>query len=133
MGAGSEPGFLPAKAGANGGMLSGAALFAILWEALADLLGTAATATLLRRAARRAAFRCPELSRLLIVRERLEYSYSVDPAWSERQATVPLALRELLAELRPLLVEMTGQIVVRHLQQIPELSAALDVPSEEKP
>jgi len=31
------------------------------------------------------------------------------------------ALRELAGELQPLLVEMTGQIVIRHLEQILEL------------
>jgi CheY-like chemotaxis protein len=53
---------------APGGKSSGAGepstgdLFAVLWRALTDILGTAAAATLLRRAALRAGPRCPELS-----------------------------------------------------------------------
>jgi hypothetical protein len=38
------------------------------WDALAELLGTAATATLLKRAAWRAAARSPELAELAIQR-----------------------------------------------------------------
>jgi hypothetical protein len=106
---------------AAGTELSFAALFTILWEALADVLGTAATATLLRRAARRAAPRCPELNELAISREKLEYRYTLPPAWAGGVEGTPLALRELVAELRPLLVELTGPVVVRRLERIPEL------------
>ncbi len=51
-------------------------LFTILWDALADLLGTAATATLLKGAARRAAARSPELAGLVIKRDGLIYRYT---------------------------------------------------------
>ena len=101
--------------------LSGAGLFTLLWESLADVLGTAATATLLRRAARRAAPRSPELAELAIARENLEYRYTLPSVWKEREEGTLLALRELVGELRPLLVEMTGQVIVRHLERIPEL------------
>jgi hypothetical protein len=101
--------------------LSSSGLFTLLWESLADVLGTAATATLLRRAARRAAPRSPELTELAIVRDNLEYTYTLPSAWKEREEGTLLALRELVGELRPLLVEMTGQVVVRHLEKIPEL------------
>jgi hypothetical protein len=101
--------------------LSVAALFTILWDALADLLGTAATATLLKRAAQRAAARSPELAGLIIQRDGLIYRYSCPPAWNGKSEGTPLALRELAGELRPLLVEMTGQLVIQHLEQILEL------------
>lgn len=118
-----------AAASANGGRssrpadaeLSSAALFTLLWDALADLLGTAATATLLRRAARRAALCNTELAELAIVREKLEYGYRLPPAWNERTDNSQLAFRQLVGELLPLLVELTGPLVVRHLAQIPEL------------
>lgn len=97
-----------------------AALFAILWDTLADVLGTSATAALLRRAARGATGRCPELAALGIVREELEYRYTV-PA-----AVTTTALRELVVELRPLLVEMTGPIVIGHLDRVPELRVLLE-------
>jgi hypothetical protein len=98
-----------------------AALFAILWDALADLLGTAATATLLRRAAKRASSRNPELAGLSIKRDGLAFHYSCPPGWNAASSGLPPALRELVAELRPLLIEMTGQIVIQDLEQILEL------------
>lgn len=110
----------PGDDGADG-ELNGAGLFRLLWESLADVLGTAATAALLRRAARRAAPRSPELAELAIARENLEYRYTLPSAWKEREEGTVLALRELVGELRPLLVEMTGQVVVRHPEKIPEL------------
>jgi len=94
--------------------LSAAALFTILWESLSDVLGTAATATLLKRAARRAATRSPELSGLVIQREGLLYVYTVPPAWKDKSEGTPPALRELVIELRPILIELTGQVVIRH-------------------
>ena len=106
---------------AAGTGISVAALFTILWDALADLLGTAAAATLLRRAAMRALSRSPDLSGLLIKRDGLAFRYSCPPAWNGPSSGVPPALRELVAELRPLLIEMTGQIVIQHLEQILEL------------
>jgi hypothetical protein len=124
---------VPAGAG-----LSAAALFKLLWEGLADVLGTAATAVLVRRAARRAAARNPELAELAISREKLEYRFTLPRAWTERAdaaaaiATADaLALRELVGELRPLLVELTGPVVVRRLAQIPELRARGIVPADE--
>jgi len=105
--------------------VSAAILFTILWEALAGVLGTASTATLLRRAARRAVPRCPQLAELAIERENLEYRYTLPSAWKDpAEATAP-ALRELVTELRPLLIELTGQVVIRHLEQFLELRGLL--------
>ena len=106
---------------AAGPELSVAALFTILWDALADLLGTAATATLLRRAAKRAVARSPELADLVIKRDGLIYRYACPPVWNDKSEGTSLALRELVGELQPLLIEMTGQIVIQHLEQILEL------------
>ncbi len=113
--------------------LSVAALFTILWDALADLLGTAATATLLKRAARRAVTRSPEVAGLVIERDGLIYRYTCPPAWNDMSEGTPHAFRELVGELRPLLVEMTGQIVIQHLEQILELrERGLFAPQEER-
>ncbi len=109
--------------GASSADVSAAALFALLWDALADVLGTAATAALVRRAARAARARCPELDALVIVREGLEYRFTVPAAWNGRNGSSAAALRELAGELRPLLIAMTGSVVVRHLERIPELRA----------
>ena len=101
--------------------LSAANIFDILWRALADILGTAAAATLLRRAALRALPRWPDLAALSIRRERLEYVYTVPSAWNDLAPEAPQALRELARELWTLLLELTGSVVVNRLGQIPEL------------
>ena len=97
------------------------AVFAMLWDALANLIGTAATATLVRRAAQRAVLRCPELGELIIVRTELDYTYTPPPAWKEGQGAATPALRELSTELQTLLIDSTGPIAVKHLERIPEL------------
>lgn len=116
----------------GGGGLPVCTLFTILWDALADLLGTAATATLLKRAARRAAGRSPELGDLIIERQGLAYGYRCPSAWSHASAGTPFALRELIGELRPLLIEMTGQLVIRHLEEILELRERGLIASQEE-
>src|ERR1051325_10337245 len=63
------------------GKLSIADLFTLVWDALADVLGTATTAAVLRRAARRAAPRCAELTELSISREKLEYRCTLPSRW----------------------------------------------------
>ena len=111
--------------------LSTSDLFTILWLALADVLGTAAAATLLRRAAQRACSRSPELRTLAITRENLEYRYTVPSVW---KAPAPLALSglcELVRELWTLLVDLTGSVVVNRLAQIPELRERGIVPPKE--
>ena len=114
-----------------GAELSVSALFTILWNALTDLLGSTATATLLKRTARRAAARSPELAELAIQRDGLDYSYICPSGWGSKSGGTPPALRDLIVELRPLLIEMTGQLVIRHLEQIRELRELLLAPQEE--
>jgi hypothetical protein len=104
--------------------LSGTLLFGILWDALADLLGTSATAVLLRRAARRAAATAKELDALAIERVDEEFGYVVPQSFNEA-AGPPVALRTLAAQLLPLLREATGEVAVRHLERIPQLRRCL--------
>jgi hypothetical protein len=103
--------------------LSAGDLFTILWTALADVLGTAAAATLLRRAAQRAVPHWPELAGLAITRERLEYRYSLPVTWRDPSVDPPRALCELARELCALLVDLTGPVIVNRLAQIPELGS----------
>jgi hypothetical protein len=108
------------------------ALFTTLWDALADLLGTAATATLLRRAARRAQARSPELAELAIHREGLTYSYTCPPSWSGSSIGAPPALGELIGELRPLLIAMSGQVIIQALEQVLELRELVVLAGQEE-
>jgi hypothetical protein len=107
--------------GVPGADPSAADLFTSLWFGLADILGTAAAATLLRRAAQRAVPRCPELAELVITRESLEYRYTVPSAWNDSTAAPLPALRELTRELWTFLIDLTGSVVVNRLAQIQAL------------
>ena len=111
----------PPNGSARVAELTASDLFTLLWQTLADMLGTAATATLLRRAAQRAAVAWPELAALSITRGALEYEYQVPGAWSEPAPKPPQALCELVRELWPLLLELTGSVVVNRLSQVAEL------------
>jgi hypothetical protein len=119
-------------AGGAAAALSAAELFNVLWEALADILGTATAATLLRRAAQRAARRFPELAALSIARESLEYRYVVPPAWKDTAPDPPEPLCELARELWALLVDLTGSVVVNRLALVPELRDRGIVPRREE-
>jgi hypothetical protein len=104
--------------------IAAAALFEIVWQTLADVLGTAAVAAIVRRAVGRAAADCPELVDLVVLRQDLDYRYTLPLAWSQKVAYRPRALRLLVAEIGRLLVELTGTVVIRRLEEIPELRAS---------
>jgi hypothetical protein len=113
--------------------LSVAELFGTLWLELADILGTAAAATLLRRAAQRAASRWPELAELEITRESLEYQYTLPSSWHDAGSAPPGALAALACELWPLLVDLTGTVVVQRLSQLAGLRERGIIPLAEAP
>lgn len=96
--------------------------FQLLWDHLSDLIGTSATATLVRRAAKHALPRAPGLSRLEIKRPTFEYEVLVPATWRDDGSD---DLKSLVRTLQPLLVELTGPIVVQRLRSIPELAAML--------
>jgi hypothetical protein len=99
---------------------SPADLFALLWDSLADVLGTAATAVLLRRALKRATGEGMSLGDVVIERDELEYSYQIPPAWQGAQHAQGLAvMRVITSTLRPLLAELTGTVVLRRLDSVP--------------
>lgn len=120
-----------ANDGSSTAALSGADLFATLWHALADILGTAAAATLLRRSTQQAAATFPELSEREITRVTLEYQYKVPAVWSETAAEPPEGLFLLVAELWTLLQELTGSVVINHLTQVAELRECGLIPPRE--
>jgi hypothetical protein len=94
------------------------ALFDLLWDTVADLLGPAATATMLRRAAARH----PALAGLRIRQEDLAYRYDLPASWQrECEGESLAALQTLPQELQGLLIEMTGPVVVGRLARVAAL------------
>lgn len=107
-------------------------LLDVLWNTMADILGTAATATLLRRAAKRGVPRCAGLSPLNIRQDGLIYCYVVPDTWDLRTDPAAIgALCVLAQELRPLLLEMTGLVVLRRLARVTALHRIGFTPLEE--
>jgi hypothetical protein len=99
---------------------SAAELFDLLREALADVLGTAASVTLLRRAIKRTASRIPSAAQVCVVRDGLDYKSRFPDTWNQPGNEEALgALRVVAGELRLLLIELTGPVVVRRLARLP--------------
>lgn len=103
-----------------------AELFQRLWGEVADLVGTAATAALLRRALKHASARQPELAVVVLRREGLEYAWGFPSAWHDPERRDALEALKLLVndELHPLFRELTGPVIARRLAQSPELVEA---------
>jgi hypothetical protein len=111
-----------------------AKLFDLLWESLADVLGTAATATLLRRAIKRAASQNSWPEPITVTRNGLDYEYHLPETWKQPgHEEAIIALRVVATELRVLLVELTGQVVVRRLAALAPLrEVGIDFSEEAK-
>jgi hypothetical protein len=101
-----------------------AEVFGIVWETLADILGTAAVAAIVRRATKRALPESPELAELVVLHEELAYRCVLPASWSRPVNPAPVALLDLANQIGRLLVDLTGTVVVRQLEQVPELMAA---------
>jgi len=98
---------------------SAAELFDLLWESLADILGTAATATLVRRALKQVASQTSWSEPVIVTRNGLEYEYRLPETWKQPGNEEAFgALRVVAAELRVLLVELTGAVVVARLGRL---------------
>jgi hypothetical protein len=106
-----------------------AAILEAVWESIAEILGTAATATLIRRAAERGASRTPNLRNIEISRNNLVRYYRVPDSWRDpREPNAAEEVETLLSELRPILIKLTGQVVVRRID-----AATAELGSEEPP
>lgn len=102
---------------------SAAHAFDLIWVTLTGVLGTAATATMFRRAVKNAARKHPDrLHGLAIVRDGMDYRYVLPEAWRTETPECVDAIRYLVRhELCPLLEELTGPVVIRLLERHPEL------------
>jgi hypothetical protein len=116
---------VPSSPPAETSSLTPADLFGLIWTSLTDTLGTAAAATLVRRATKQVMQTTPDLPSVIINRDTVTYAYEVPAIW--RRPADPRALASLQAlatELGRLLVELTGVIVVRQLERIEPLRNA---------
>src|SRR5437899_10472845 len=77
MGPSRVPDSEPSSEDDAGAAMRGAALFKLIWDSVADVLGTTAAATLLRRAEQRAVPRSPELGEFAILRTAAGYTYTL--------------------------------------------------------
>jgi hypothetical protein len=93
-------------------------LFGLLWRSLSDLLGSATTATLLRRSKNAVARRVTAAGQLVIDRDALEYRYTLPPSWSQPTGDGIEVICALVDELRPLLMELTGATILDQLDRI---------------
>lgn len=101
------------------------ALFLIVWETLVRVLGATATATLVRRSARIAAAARPDaagLRALDAVRDEMRHRFVMPDSWHDDGGTHHAELRLWVRHgLQPLLVELTGPVLVRLLAREPAL------------
>src|SRR6266853_929369 len=107
-------------------------IFDVLWTALVEILGSPATATLLRRSARRRLGDFPELVELAITRQGFEYTYAVPADWKHANERSNAALQALVQDLCSLLLELTGPVVLHRLKALPQLAKCGESLSEEK-
>jgi len=116
----------------SGGDPTAAALFGLLWETMAEVLGTTATAVLVRRAARRATAHWPVLQQLVIHQDGLAYQFRVPETWQEGSNSEEMAaLRALGQEVCHLLHVMTGAVVIRRLARVMPLRRYGIIPEQE--
>jgi hypothetical protein len=123
MGRSRLPDTEPSSVEDAGTELRGAALFKLIWDAVSDVVGTTAAAMILRRAAKRAMDRSPDLEEIEFIRTDVGYSYALPRALIGKLEQTPVALRDLVSELRPLLVAWGWKVVADRIEQIPELQA----------
>jgi len=92
------------------------------WQILAELLGTTATAALMRRAAKRAqaCLRDPAtLATFTVEGAGYSYCFKAPAAWDSSEASAAAEVRALLGELCALLSELTGDVVTSRLATAP--------------
>jgi hypothetical protein len=104
-------------------------LFDALWTALTDVIGPTAAATLLQESIRRARPSHPGVADIAIVQRQFEYTYTVPSAWKTTDAAPRKSFQAIVEELWPLLMGLTGTLVVRRLGAVPQLVECGVIPS----
>lgn len=106
--------------------VSAAALFQRVWDELVGLIGTPATAALMRRGLKHASARAPAIPLPAVKRDGLDYAYVTPEPWSDpaRRDAVDELARLLREDLDPLFRELTGPVVSRRLARVRELVEA---------
>jgi hypothetical protein len=89
------------------------------WHAVAESLGTTATAALMRRAAKRASGLVPALHGFRVEGAGYSYRYDVPASWRTPDAAASGDVRALLGELCALLSDLTGEVVTSRLASTP--------------
>ncbi len=97
--------------------------FEAIWTTLVDILGAPTATTVVRRSARRASVTHPTLAGLTIRRGVLDYEFDVPASWRESQSDSTADIAALAAEVRIVLEELTGVLVIRTLNEHPTLKA----------
>ena len=106
----------------------------LLWDTVSNILGTAATATLIARAIKRALPSAPALAELSITTQKFTYEYRLPDTWrAPDNAAAAAGFDRLLEELVPLLTALTGQVVVRQMARLEPFSAKRLMVEEEPP
>src|SRR5689334_15554457 len=93
----------PSEALGTDGSCCAGHLFDQVWVTMVDVLGSPATATLLRRSIKRASAHSPDLVALLITRAGFDYVYQIPAAWRDSTPAAVASLRALAHELTPIL------------------------------
>ena len=109
---------------AERGEATASTLFRITWQSLVDIVGSGATATLLRRSVRRATAAGVDFTGVVIEQRGIEPGYLLPEEWAKPSTKSIETLRALTTQLRPLLVELTGPVLVARLNENPELRRA---------
>jgi hypothetical protein len=100
-------------------------VFQLIWDTLVGVLGATASATLVRRAARNAAAKRPDLETLHmldVTREGMHFRCALPPSWHKEDEAHLDELRYFFQKgLCPLLEELTGGVMIRLLERQAEL------------
>ncbi|MCE5199156.1 MAG: hypothetical protein ABFD54_07080 [Armatimonadota bacterium] len=93
-------------------------VFSVLWNELKETIGSAPTATLLRRAIIISQDTCPVLARIIIEKNGREYRYEV-PAEADLDPQTCDQIGDFVDTVLALLARLTGNVLVRQLLSNP--------------